>query len=64
MIGKEKFRTEVYDQANGVENFRQEMVLVFVLEGSLEVSVETLESCIRKKWILLPSAAMKRCISR
>lgn len=56
MIGKEKFRTEVYDQANGVENFRQEMVLVFVLEGSLEVSVENKISHMKKEDILIVNA--------
>ena len=56
MIGKEKFRTEVYDQANGVENFRQEIVLIFVLEGSLEVSVENKISHMKKEDILVVNA--------
>ena len=40
MVKKERFRTEIFDKEMDSEQFHQEIVLLFILEGSLEVSVE------------------------
>ena len=43
MTGKEYFHTEIYDQVTEEEQFRQEILLLFVLEGNLKIEINRKE---------------------
>lgn len=59
MVKKEKFRTEIFDTANERDQLHQEVVLIFVLEGKLDVTVENKISHLREEDLLVINANKK-----
>lgn len=62
MVNKMRFRTEIYDQAPGTEQFRQEIILLFILEGNIEVSVDKKISNLKSGDILVINANKRHTI--
>jgi len=62
MIKKERFKTEIHDKETGAEQFYQEIVLLFVLEGKLEVSVENKISHLKAEDVMVINANKRHTI--
>ncbi len=62
MVSRERFRTEIYDQAPETEQFRQEIILLFILDGNIEVSVDNKISNLKKDDLLVINANKRHTI--
>lgn len=62
MVKKECFQIEIHDAAPEVEQFNQEIILLFVLEGSIEASVENKISSLGTEDIMVINANKRYAI--
>ncbi len=56
MAKRDRFNVEIYDKADSGEQFHQQVLLLFVLEGSLEVKVENKISHLKAEDLLVVNA--------
>ena len=59
---KERFLMKICDQAPGTEQYRQEIILLYVLEGNIEVSVDQKISHLKEEDLMIINANKRHTI--